>query len=195
MRWFFGAVVVSYLLTTEIARKSMLLYALFTLPGTILHELCHFVAGLVTFSHPRLPSLIPHREGNGWTLGSVEFIPGIFTTWFVALAPLWLMPTLAYLIFCYAQEFAYHYASHWSRDAALTLIILGWVESSIIFAAMPSRQDWQIAFSYPLGFVIPGGIAWYLYRFEQENVVAAWQYIKDFVLSVDLLKLVQGWLA
>lgn len=78
--------------------------ALFVLPGTFVHELLHFVVGLVLNARPVSFSVWPRRSGpSTWTMGSVGFAN---VRWYngaaVGLAPLlapaaalWLAPDAA----------------------------------------------------------------------------------------------------
>ncbi|MBZ2207504.1 hypothetical protein [Massilia soli] len=46
-------------------------FFLFTVLGTVSHELAHFVVGLVTGARPASFTVIPRRAGTHWELGSV----------------------------------------------------------------------------------------------------------------------------
>lgn len=68
-----------------------LVYALVTFPGTLIHELQHFVVGLVLNARPASFTLIPSKtpDGSGWTLGSVGFYNiRWYNAFFVSMAPL-----------------------------------------------------------------------------------------------------------
>ena len=74
-------------------RDSMWRIALLSLPGTIAHELTHFVVGLLLLAKPRGFSIWPTPQGHTWRLGSVSFGNiGLLNGAFVALAPLLLLP-------------------------------------------------------------------------------------------------------
>ena len=74
-------------------RNSMWRIALLSLPGTIAHELTHFVVGLLLLAKPRGFSIWPTPQGHTWRLGSVSFGNiGLLNGAFVALAPLLLLP-------------------------------------------------------------------------------------------------------
>jgi len=65
-----------------------LLMVLFRLPSTFIHESCHLIMALLTFSGPTSFSIIPHRHEDMWTLGSVECNRiNFFSAVPVALAP------------------------------------------------------------------------------------------------------------
>lgn len=64
-------------------------FTLMQLPGTLCHELAHFVAGLLTFARPVSLSIIPRREGKGYRLGEVKLANARwYNSAFTALAPL-----------------------------------------------------------------------------------------------------------
>jgi hypothetical protein len=71
-----------------LARRASI-FLVFYLAGTVLHEISHFLAALLTNARPVSMSIFPRRSGNGWILGSVScanirWYNGIF----VGLAPL-----------------------------------------------------------------------------------------------------------
>jgi hypothetical protein len=69
-------------------RNSMWRIALLSLPGTIAHELTHFVVGVFLLAQPRGVSIWPRAHGQTWRLGSVSFGNiGLLNGAFVALAP------------------------------------------------------------------------------------------------------------
>lgn len=79
--------------------------AIFVLPGTLIHELLHFVVGLLLNARPVSFSVWPRRSGpSSWTMGSVAFAN---VRWYngaaVGLAPLlaplaatWFAPVAAH---------------------------------------------------------------------------------------------------
>jgi hypothetical protein len=117
-----------------IARFGMWPYCLVTFPGTLSHELVHFLLALIFFASPSFPNMIPRRNGDSWTMGSVNFIPTIFNSIPVALAPLLLFP-LGLIFAVYVMHPA----------VGLAYLGYGWVTGNILFACLPSRQDWRIA--------------------------------------------------
>ena len=48
----------------RMARNSLWQVALFSLPGTVAHELSHFIVGAVTLAHPVRLSLWPRRSAK-----------------------------------------------------------------------------------------------------------------------------------
>ncbi len=120
------------------ARSSgALVLVLWNLTGVILHEAAHLLVGLLLRARPTSVSLLPHREGDGWRLGSVSF-RGItaFNAVPVALAPLGLVGV------------AYWLAIHWftwqAPSLAVTLALYGCV-FVLLYNALPSRQDLRLA--------------------------------------------------
>ena len=135
------------------ARRSMWLVSLVALPGTLCHELCHWVLGKLLNGQPVRFSVLPRREGRGFILGSVGFANlRWYNAFFVGLAPLLLLP-LAYGLFL------------WRLDAKP---VLGWPEAAmvfllanLVFASLPSGQDLRIAARSPIGWLLlTAGLAW-----------------------------------
>lgn len=69
-------------------------FFLFTVLGTICHELAHFLAGLLTGARPASFTVIPRRVGQHWELGSVMLTR---VRWYNA-APAALAPLLVILL-------------------------------------------------------------------------------------------------
>ena len=127
-------------------------FFLFTVAGTICHELAHFCIGLLTGARPTSLTVIPRRVGRHWELGSVTLTR---VRWYNA-APAALAPVLIILL---------PFAVAWWRTRP------GWhfqpLDLAIAFALAPqflsfwpSRGDWRIAVrSWPYAFVI-GAAAW-----------------------------------
>ena len=129
--------------------RSVALYWLFVLPGTFVHELAHWLIALLTGSRPGFPSIIPHkRDEGGWVLGSVTFRAGFLTAGLVALAPIYLMPPLAWLIYRVASD---------APDVAVQGGG-GYLFAVLVLSAWPSRADLGIALRYPLGSVLVVGV-------------------------------------
>jgi len=90
-------VIVGAIVLMRVARYGgMWIYAIVAFPGTLAHELSHYLVAFVLGGHPTFPSLIPVREGRAWRLGQVQCRAGRIRGLFVGLAPLLLLP-LAYL--------------------------------------------------------------------------------------------------
>lgn len=118
-------------------RRFTAVYILLVLPGTLMHELCHWIVGVLTMARPGFPSIIPHRSPTGWTLGSVSLRNA---RWFngalVAFAPLLLLPAVVWLYFNVLIHIPMSEPSHW---ILLYLVIVS------ALSAMPSPADLRVA--------------------------------------------------
>ena len=108
------------LVLIHFARRWGPLYALLVWPGTLLHELSHWLVALVLGGRPSSLSVVPSRTERGWRLGAV----GVRNVrWFNALpigaAPLLLAP-LAAIAFVQATRVD---AQNFVADAVLTELI------------------------------------------------------------------------
>lgn len=133
------------------------------LPSTALHELAHWIVALSTLSRPGPPSIFPKRIAPGnWQLGHVAFVPGIWTASMVALAPLILLGPagMALLI-----------AAHQEGGFAGQTLVMGVLAAYLIDGCMPSTQDWRIAFKYPLGLPLAGGVSYFAYMGTLGSVI------------------------
>ena len=127
-------------------RRWPLMFALLTLPGTIAHELLHFIAGLLTGARPVGLSVIPKQQPDGsWHLGVVTFAN---LRWWnsvpVGLAPLALILLGGWLFF---------------YSATLPLIstqgaLLKIVTALCLISGWPSQEDWSHAIKGLLIIVI-----------------------------------------
>jgi hypothetical protein len=121
-------------------------FSLVSLPGTIGHELLHFLVGTLTLARPVKVSLVPkfHRDGSA-TLGYVMFsnIRWYNALW-VGCAPLLALPVALWLVCHRAAQIP-----PWSLPE------LGWgyVAASLAYSCLPSRADMRIVWSKPGGLV------------------------------------------
>jgi hypothetical protein len=130
-------------------------FFIFTLAGTICHELAHFLAGLVTGARPTSFTVIPKRKGKHWQLGAVTLSR---LTWYNA-APSALAPMLLLLIPVGAAWLRTR--GNWTfgtLDLALTLVL-----APQFLSFWPSSADWKIAVqSWPCLIVIGLAVlAWF----------------------------------
>lgn len=141
------------------ARRSFWLVALLALPGTVAHELCHWLLGTLVNGQPVRFTVLPRREGRGYVLGSVAFAHlRWYNAFFIGLAPLLLLP-LAYGLF------------RWRLAAQPTLrwpeALMAFLIANLIFGAVPSWQDLRIAARSPVGWLLLVlGLAWAWHRFR-----------------------------
>lgn len=126
--------------------SNIYLAALINIPGTLLHELCHFIVGFFCNASPTSFHLFPKRRDGFYVMGSAGFrnirfynaIPS-------SLAPLLLL-------------FAGYYLNRWFfsniKIGYLNYLLYILFQSIIIENAIPSSTDFKVAFSYPLGILL-----------------------------------------
>lgn len=127
--------------------------------GTFFHELAHLLISLLMFGKPTKVSLLPSKTEKGYQLGYVE---SSNIRWYnalpISLAPLLLLVLAFYfnkLFFVYVDENIYTYIAY------LFIII------TLIENAIPSGQDFKVAFSN-IGFIVYiAAAAAYLYYVEK----------------------------
>lgn len=132
--------------------RSMWLCALCNIPGTILHELMHFLVGLFLNARPINLNILPKKDllSGGYVLGSVSFKNITFYNAVPAgLAPLLLLPIAFYLNRYMLPFVPYSFCGY------LAYILL---QTIIIENAIPSRADIKIAGMYLSGIVIYGSM-------------------------------------
>lgn len=112
----------------------MWIYALIALPGTLAHELAHFVVAFVLGARPSFPSIVPTRTEHGWRLGSVAFRVGHARALPIALAPLLLAP----LTLWWAGWFLH--AASWPLYGLHV-----WIVAALLTASLPSATDFKLA--------------------------------------------------
>lgn len=125
------------------------------LPGTVLHELAHLVMAFITGGRPVGFTIIPRRilgvtpdgvERRVWVLGSVTLAnPSSVAAFPTGMAPLLLFP-LAW--FLYRTWFL------WFPFDLLHTLLLYVVVVVCCGSAVPSAQDFAVAFSRPLGALL-----------------------------------------
>lgn len=138
-------------------RVGSLWLILSTLPGTVLHELAHFVVALVTGGRPRGLSIMPksrdctYADGSSrrmWVLGSVSLgRVGTFSAVPTALAPLGLIMV---------AWFFYHHWFTWFPSDLLHTLCLYLIIYVFCSSSIPSKQDLKVAFSSLSGLLLYG---------------------------------------
>lgn len=134
------ALVLVWITIIRLARMMCLqLFIVLTLPGTLLHELLHFIAGLLFGARPVVISILPRRVPDGWQLGRVGFANlNAVNSIPVCLAPLALVPL------------AYWAGAKWVAPLAMTQWVLWsalcYLLANCVYAAWPSKVDWSHAF-------------------------------------------------
>jgi len=132
--------------------KSMFMSALINIPGTLLHELMHFIVGLFLNARPCNFSIVPRRgEGGGYVMGSVGFTNITFYNAVpAALAPLLLLPIGFYVN---------RYLLPVLQPTFLNYVLYVLLQTIIIENAMPSAADFRVARMHFLGVVLYGVLA------------------------------------
>ncbi len=124
-------------------------FFLFTVLGTISHELAHFVAGLVTGARPASFTVIPRRVGQHWELGSVMLTR---VRWYNA-APAALAPLLVILL--PVAVASWRTAPGWAFQPLDLAIAFALAPQFLSF--WPSGGDWRLAArSWPYLIIIAG---------------------------------------
>lgn len=128
--------------------SSMWLSALVNIPGTLLHEIMHFVVGLVLNAHPCNFTVFPKKNvyTGDYVMGSVGFRNITFYNAVPSsMAPLLLLPLSFYI-----NRYLLPYVPH----SILGYVLYVLLQTIIIENAVPSRADFKIAFSYPHGVLL-----------------------------------------
>ena len=138
-------------------RNSMWRIALLSLPGTIAHELAHYVVGALLLAKPRGFSIWPTAQGRTWRLGQVSFGNiGLLNGAFVALAPLLLLP-IAWLCLVHVL------LPLWNDSQWGWWLLAGYLTATALFAALPSFQDLKLGGRSLLLYAALGGLLWWAY--------------------------------
>lgn len=146
-----GFVTLVLIVASGIKRSNSNLFASWVanIIGTIFHELAHFIVGKILLAKPTNFSLIPHKiEESGkkyYVLGHVGFSK---LNWFnslpVAMAPLLLLLIAFYIENNYWNYFEYSFQNY---------IIFAYLLIVFILNAIPSRQDYKVAFDSIFGML------------------------------------------
>lgn len=150
----------------NLTKRSFWLCALLALPGTLCHELCHWLVGKLLNAQPVHFTVLPRREGHGFVLGAVAFRNlRWYSAFFVGMAPLLLLP-LAYLLLLW--RLGGQPVLDWSEAVILFLL------ANLVFAALPSWQDVRIAVRSPVGWLLlAGALVWGWLHFTQSTPALA----------------------
>lgn len=130
--------------------RSMWLSALVNIPGTILHEMMHFIVGLFLNARPCNFTVFPKKDvfTGDYVMGSVGFRNVTFYNAIPSsLAPLLLLP-LSFYINRYYLPLVPH--------SIIGYVVYVLLQTVIIENAIPSRADIKIAMSFPHGILLYG---------------------------------------
>jgi hypothetical protein len=151
------ALVLAFYVLLRASRRSMWRIALLALPGTIAHELSHFVVGALLLAKPHGFSIWPKASGSTWTLGAVSFgNVGLLNGAFVALAPLLLLP-IAWLCLVHLLLPLWN-GGQWGWWA-----LGGYLTATALFAALPSFQDIKLGGRSLVLYGVLVGLLWWAY--------------------------------
>jgi hypothetical protein len=142
-------------------------FFLFTVAGTLCHELAHFFAGLVTNARPVGLTVVPRWIGRGkrgsdnghWELGSVTFAN---LRWYnaapAALAPLLVLAVPLAVAWWRTRAMAGSAVPYGVTDLALAFLL-----APQLLSFWPSPVDWRLAArSWPwLVILVMGALAWW----------------------------------
>jgi hypothetical protein len=160
--WLYLAALVAMLGLFRWSRRCFWGFSLLVLPGTLAHELCHLLLGLLLNGRPAGFNLMPRRSGRGWEMGSVTFSHMTwYNAFFVGMAPLLLLPAAYGLA---RWRLGGGVAFGWPEALAVYLI------ANLVYAALPSWQDCRIAARSPIGWLLlAAGLAlgWHAYQTGQ----------------------------
>lgn len=133
-------------------------FFLFTLAGTICHELAHVTVGFLTGAKPGAFTVIPKRKGRHWELGSITLNR---LRWYNAI-PAALAPLLIVLI-PFAVALWRTGDGKWQFEALDVLLAFALAPQFLSF--WPSADDWRIArHGWPLVLII-AVLAWLAWHF------------------------------
>lgn len=130
--------------------RSMWLSALVNIPGTILHEIMHFVVGLVLNANPCNFTVFPKKDPltGDYVMGSVGFRNVTFYNAVPSsMAPLLLLPLSFYI-----NRYLLPYVPHSVMGYVFYILL----QTIIIENAIPSRADFKIAFMFVHGLILYG---------------------------------------
>lgn len=127
--------------------RSMFMSALINIPGTLLHELMHFLVGLLFNAKPCNFTIIPRRSAEGhYVMGSVGFTNITFYNAIPAsMAPMLLLPIGFY---------ANRYILPLMEPTFVNYVMYVLLQTIIIENAMPSSADFKVAKMHFFGVVM-----------------------------------------
>lgn len=138
--------------------RSFWILSLLKLPGTLAHELCHLVPGLLLGARPVGFTIIPKRGGDGaYTLGSVSF-ENIrwYSGWLIGLAPLALLP-ISFSVLRWRAAIP---------DSGAPEFFWLYVCATFAISSWPSRADFRIVAAYSWFFVLAVGWVWWKFLWK-----------------------------
>lgn len=144
--WIYLVAVTAIAVALHWLRRLPRFFSLLSLPGTVGHEVLHFLVGTVTLAKPIKASLLPkfHRDGST-TLGYVMFANiRWYNALFVGFAPLLALPAALWLVWYRAGQ-----VPPWTWLE----VAWGFVAANLAYSCLPSRADVDIVLSKPFGLL------------------------------------------
>ena len=160
-----------YYIFYNIAKKlrKKFLFFIFVLPGTIMHELAHFIMAILLNGKPSSFSLIPKKENNSYTLGSVSCKNITFyNALFIGLAPLVLIPLSLFFGYLSINELMKFINNTSDYNALSMYFVYTYLLFIALVSAMPSDADIKAAiFSRHgiIGLIFYGWIVYLTFKF------------------------------
>ena len=130
--------------------SNIYLSALVNIPGTLLHEMSHFLVGLFLNASPTRFDLFPKKQDGYYVMGSV----GFRNVQFYNAVPAALAPMLLLVVGYYFNSWFFSHV-HINYINYILYVLL---QTIIIENAVPSSTDFKVAFSYPLSILLYGAI-------------------------------------
>lgn len=164
------------------ANQNLFLLSVFFLPATFFHELAHFFFGFITLANPVNFSIFPKKEGEYYTLGSVNFNNiNNFNALITGIAPVVLLVLLFFLD--KNNFYLYKKVLHKSDLGFFDILLLSYINFIFVYSGIPSTQDFKVIFSKKLGLffwilIITGGI---FFMYQQEFISVIFE-IKNKIL-------------
>lgn len=159
--WIYLVAVTAIAVALHWLRRMPRFFSLLSLPGTMGHELLHFLVGTLTLARPIKASLLPkfHRDGST-TLGYVMFANiRWYNALFVGFAPLLALPFALWLVWYRAAQMP-----PWAWPE----LAWGYVAANLAYSCLPSRADLDIVLSKPFGLLgwvsAAGAAAWWWWQ-------------------------------
>ena len=151
--WLCLGLLVAVLWLFQKAKRFLWPFALLVLVGTLCHEACHWVAGLVLNGRPVAFSVQPRREQGQIHLGEVR-LQNLrwYNAFFIGMAPLAMLPAACWLF-------------QWLLSQPLPLgplLLLGlFLVANLAYGAIPSWTDCHVAAKSPVGWLLlAAGCVW-----------------------------------
>ena len=146
-RFFLIVLVIVFIRLNRATYQSLWLCALINIPGTLLHELMHWLVGGFMNARPCNFTIIPKRDASGsYVMGSVGFRNiGFYNAIPAALAPLLLLPIGFYIN---------RYVLPLIPMNLTNYILYVLLQTIIVQNAVPSQADWRIAKMYKSGILL-----------------------------------------